>query len=1764
HDRMVFTTHTPIEAGNEQFDEKLFRDYFEPYANLNGLDYEDIKKIFLHPSRRFNNQDVVCMADAALELSCRANAVAKSHARVSRTLYKNGDKIIPITNAVHRRFWQMKPMQAFLEGLLKYAKSLGHLKRMAIDRLNEEQIRQLIGYADPDKYLAMRKAAKKAAIEDLRQKRPASRLEGLDEDALTIVVARRAAPYKRLDLVLRRIERLREEAEKRGVKLQIVFAGKAHPADNDGKEIIRRVNEFIMSGRNKGDVFFVENYDIDVAKGLISMADIWLNNPIPPLEASGTSGMKAGLCGAVSVSTPDGWVLEAENAWDEEKQEPKPLSEIKGAAFLFKESPIEVKDDKDIESANRRDEETADNMLKALTEVMEVYANNKNRWAELSKNAVYDTMAHFTMGRFAGDYERDMYLPSLRESRALAAATAAKGLVAPSTLPITQSISRWWYNRVLRLNLGEEELLRVTALEIAPWFEQLIKVGIPFGLFAILERLFPAIGLFRTGILTSIIGIGGLIFIILHLKSMRAPPVRIGTVPTSVDSTVRGQSLFKQLAAPAIISIFDTIAVFFLPTSPWIAIGVTAISHFIVNFIIMRLRMRGHEIGYATLQATAKVGVVSVVPSLRLNVDNRIVDDNFMEAVRYFNSEVLVSSKPSGLPLEPFTWEKVLDVVELFRGDRKNKEYSDEIRTERLRTLKERLPVDTDILKIANTRFDNENDLFDAAVDLYIYIIGRQILIDHAKKGEGRAHAKPGLPGFDTVREYRPVNAFNSYLPHPAGAHNRMAYFIVSYLFRNNGYKGALFTRREEFGNSGLFGYYFVTNNASAKPRLMNFFKAHMKKEGPDMAGDFAGSIQSDFFAALKQEGLLLPKYARQECIITSNILAEILSARFNIPIGGNDSVRIEIIPGYYKYKDALPVYHQWIAVYTGDEEPSLYIDASFGQFESTYKDTVIVRPYFEKSKNLIDSRSDFLDTIATLGMDLDGINELSLRSEEVGAAPKIVIRYNDYLHAERIRSGKWVYPFEQTIRSAMDRIKIRFARPWQPATLPLTQSIGRWWYNKVLKLKLGEEELLRVTAIEIAPWFEQILKIGAPFSLFAVLEYLFPAISIFRTGILTSIIGIGGLIFTILHLKSMRAPPDKIFKQSIAPAIVSIFDTIAVFFLASSPWIAIGITAVSHFIVNFAVTRLREKGIGVGYAVLPADMNELWDKPAIMPGSIFGTGWFASLAVSPLIEELLRALFYVNGGWVGFFYISATLIAVHYFNKSAYIELYKKMNNGEEPPGGADMYQRVFGIPVAVMLGTLFVAALSCFTGIKNTFPDIAANFMIAHLTGNIFAKLYSLRYPRDILMPASLAPVTTRQAHDLYHSNISQEMRKISDTLDARLKIYGLRLGSRPHRGGIMHYDIEKAIKDIVEEERRRMLRAGKVDDDVDGQEIVLFTGLHPVKLWLEDGIVVILNPGFDVDHAGRNELTVYARKRSKVIHEKSELKGWMHFAESEGIASEEDIVEKSVLGDRIMEWANKRDAQGMLVNKDKAAEARKRLHQSACRKELEYLLTNEWGLFPTASGEIMRRLPNAAIEYIIDNGLKIEILRLGSPARNPDLLDISPDGKTIDISYKCLAAHTPQWFEHRILNYIHFRRLLISYDHSLEYACAVEFWAEYQTFKALEKTNPDGAGLTPDLKKYFNACTAWVTPQLDEETRMRIVTENIYGDVTDRLEDALVEEGETRRNAGLAIEDLDADYIVNIIAFDDLNLELKEKLEELEMETEDLGIGDNLDPY
>jgi starch phosphorylase len=358
----VFTTHTPVPAGHDQFPAEL------AHRILGTADCDR-----LHLCGQVSGLN---MTDLALHNSQFVNGVAMRHGEVSRGMFP-GYPIHSITNGVHPATWVSPAFQVlyhrYLPGWLRDA----FLLRYAIDI----------------PYTAIWEAhqeAKRALIAHVNRETNA----GFDRDVLTLGFARRATAYKRALLLFNDLERLRVIAREVG-PLQLVFAGKAHPRDREGKEVIRRVHEARDALRGAVAVAYLANYDMELGKLLCAGADIWLNTPLPPREASGTSGMKAALNGIPSLSVLDGWWIEGH---------------IEGVTGWS----IGDGRDASLKTVQELDTYHTESLYVKLSEhVLPVYYQDRERFLAIMRHSIAQNGAFFNTQRMVWQYVHNAYRVSL-------------------------------------------------------------------------------------------------------------------------------------------------------------------------------------------------------------------------------------------------------------------------------------------------------------------------------------------------------------------------------------------------------------------------------------------------------------------------------------------------------------------------------------------------------------------------------------------------------------------------------------------------------------------------------------------------------------------------------------------------------------------------------------------------------------------------------------------------------------------------------------------------------------------------------------------------------------------------------------------------------------------------------------------------------------------------------------------------------------------------------------------------------------------------------------------------------------------------------------------------------------------------------------------------------------------------------------------------------------------------------------------------------
>jgi starch phosphorylase len=410
----VFTTHTPVPAGIDRFDSELVERYFSTEL-LPGVDVEDVLALGAEDYEG-GKEDMFNMAVMGLRLGQRANGVSLLHGDVSRGMFgalwpgfdQDDVPITSVTNGVHAPTWT-DPLLLELAADKLGTSDTTHAD-WASDKVTDADIWRVRG------------GMKKQLVEDARARLTAAWEENnpaagvpawfngiLDPEVLTIGFARRVPTYKRLTLMLRDPERLRALLTHPTHPVQIVIAGKSHPADDEGKRLIQQLIEFAAAADVRHRMVFLPNYDIAMAQTLYPGTDIWLNNPLRPLEACGTSGMKAALNGSLNLSILDGWWAEffdGENGWA--------IPTADGAA-----------------DASERDDLEAEAMYDLIEHQIapRFYDRGKDgvpsRWVESIRHTLATLSPTLSADRMVKEYVERLYIPAALSERATSASSYA-------------------------------------------------------------------------------------------------------------------------------------------------------------------------------------------------------------------------------------------------------------------------------------------------------------------------------------------------------------------------------------------------------------------------------------------------------------------------------------------------------------------------------------------------------------------------------------------------------------------------------------------------------------------------------------------------------------------------------------------------------------------------------------------------------------------------------------------------------------------------------------------------------------------------------------------------------------------------------------------------------------------------------------------------------------------------------------------------------------------------------------------------------------------------------------------------------------------------------------------------------------------------------------------------------------------------------------------------------------------------------------------
>jgi starch phosphorylase len=363
----VFTTHTPVPAGNEVFDPALVKRYLAGHVAAIGLEWD----AFLALGRAQESDTLFGLTPFALRTSDRANGVSALHGQVAREMWQpiwpdRAVEDVPIghiTNGVHARTWLGRTLGKHLDGDWSSVADLADEELWRIHATQKEELLSII-------------------------RAEGHEVEG-EVDVLTIGFARRFATYKRAGLLFSDPDRLAELVADPARPVRVVLAGKAHPADEGGKRLIREVWELAREPRFAGRVIFLEDYEMTLARRIVHGVDVWLNTPRRPQEASGTSGMKAAMNGAVNCSILDGW-------WDE--------GFVPETGFAIDGGDDDV-----------ADAETLYHLL--ANDVIPAYYERDagglpRRWLALMRASIERLGAEFNTNRMVREYVETMYLPA--------------------------------------------------------------------------------------------------------------------------------------------------------------------------------------------------------------------------------------------------------------------------------------------------------------------------------------------------------------------------------------------------------------------------------------------------------------------------------------------------------------------------------------------------------------------------------------------------------------------------------------------------------------------------------------------------------------------------------------------------------------------------------------------------------------------------------------------------------------------------------------------------------------------------------------------------------------------------------------------------------------------------------------------------------------------------------------------------------------------------------------------------------------------------------------------------------------------------------------------------------------------------------------------------------------------------------------------------------------------------------------------------------
>ncbi len=401
----VFTTHTPVPAGNDIFPISLVEKYFKDFWPRIAISREEFLKMGMKPSEDL--EPGFNMGILALKVAGKKNGVSKLHGAVSRELFgeiwpeiaANESPIGYVTNGIHTCSWLApnlkelynKYLIPYWQDKIQYNYVWEKIKNIPDDKLWEAHIHRKEKLIN----LVKEKTTERLRRSGYNYEEINSIVSKLSPDALTIGFARRFATYKRATLIFKDLERITQILNNSEKPVQLIFAGKAHPADKEGQDLIKYIHEISMMPQFKGKIFLLENYNIAMSRYLVSGVDVWLNNPRRPMEASGTSGQKASVNGAINFSVLDGWWAEAynqKNGWR--------------IGFNSDYDSYEAQDITDSQSIY----ETLESKI-----IPSYYQKDKNglskTWMEMMKESIISTGGTYSTARMLSDYTDQYYIP---------------------------------------------------------------------------------------------------------------------------------------------------------------------------------------------------------------------------------------------------------------------------------------------------------------------------------------------------------------------------------------------------------------------------------------------------------------------------------------------------------------------------------------------------------------------------------------------------------------------------------------------------------------------------------------------------------------------------------------------------------------------------------------------------------------------------------------------------------------------------------------------------------------------------------------------------------------------------------------------------------------------------------------------------------------------------------------------------------------------------------------------------------------------------------------------------------------------------------------------------------------------------------------------------------------------------------------------------------------------------------------------------------